>query len=330
MSEMIRRFTCGKPGQMIRPVVWLTIENLFMIFPSIAILFAIEFLVSSFYGSIELDSLWIVSGVLGGLFFLQAMISIQAHLNTFLPAALNCAENKKRFMHKLRTLPLGYFQKKRSGELINTFTTDFLAIEQSMVGMFTGIFSVIFSCLMTSVFFIIYNPTMAVAFYISVVIAVIMIILSTKMTGKLTEITVDAKDTAATYLNEYLQGMKVLKSYNQTGRGFDNLRKAYDNVVMTSRHTESFVGTLVNVACSVANLALPIVCFFGAYLALGGQLEIAEYLSIIIISTKILIPILTYIRYTVVLRIHYVCATRIDKVMQEKAMEGDNLMETQN
>ncbi len=322
MGEIIRKFTCGKPNRMIQPISWLTIENLFMIFPSVATMFAIQFLVTAFDGEIEFNSLWITSGILVVLFILQAVVSINAHLNTFLPAAKNNAQNKADFMEKLRRLPLGYFQKKRTGELINTFTTDFLAVEQSMVGMLTGIFSVIFSCIMTSVFFLIYNPTMAISFYISIIVAVIMITVSTKITAKYTMKTAYAKDTASTYLNEYLLGMKVLKSYNQTGKGFDKLKNAYDDLVKVSLKTERSIGMLVNLACSVANVALPIVCFVGASLVLGNNLGIVEYLSIIIVSTKILVPILTYIRHTTVLRIHYVCATRIDKVLTEKELIG--------
>ncbi len=322
MSEIIRKFTCGKPKRMIQPVTWLTIENLFMIFPSVATMFAIQFLVTAFNGEIDFSSLWIASGILAVLFILQAVVSINAHLNTFLPAAKNNAENKADFMEKLRRLPLGYFQKKRTGELINTFTSDFLAVEQSMVGMLTGIFSVVFSCVMTSVFFLVYNPIMAISFYISIIAAVIMITASTKITAKYTMKTADAKDAASTYLNEYILGMKVLKSYNQAGKGFDKLKNAYDDVVKVSLKTERFIGTMVNLACSVANVALPIVCFVGASLVLGNNLGIAEYLSIIIVSTKILVPILTYIRHTTVLRIHYVCATRIDKVLTEKELAG--------
>ncbi len=322
MREAIRKFTCGHPRQMIRPVIFLTIENLFMVFPSVATLFAIQFIVSAFAGTLDFAALWMIVGILGLLFALQALVSILAHLNTFLPAAENCANNKTTFIQNLRRLPLGYFQKKLSGELINNFTGDFLAVEQSMVGMFTGIFSVVFSCLITSVFFFFYNPAMALAFYITVVFSVLMLVFSGKMSSRLTHKTAHAKDKASTYLNEYLHGIKVLKLYNQTGSSFKKLKNAYDNLVSISLKTESFVGTLANVSCSIAQLALPIVCFVGASLLLGGELGMAEYIAIIIVSTKILVPIVTYIRYMVVLRIHYVSASRIDAVLKEKPLLG--------
>ncbi len=330
MREIIRKFTCSQPKQMIRPTVFLTIENMFIVFPSVATLFAIQFIVSAFSGNIDYKALWATAGYLGVMFLLQAVVSITAHRNTFLPAAVNCAENKTRFIDKLRTLPLGYFQKRRSGELINNFTGDFLALEQSMVGMFTGIFSVVFSCVLTSIFFFAYNSIMAAAFYGSVVVAVIILVLSGSMSTRLTQNSARARDVAAGYLSEYLQGMKVLKSYNQTGKGFEKLKNAYEALMKTNLKTEAFVGTLVNGASSVANMALPIICFVGAYLVLGGSLDIASYLAIIIVGTKILMPIMTYIRYMIVLRIHHVAAQRIDKVFSNKSFEGSQTIDAEN
>ena len=76
---------------------------------------------------------------------MQLTVSTVTFLKTFLPGARNSAQNKKDFIQKIKRLPLGFFSKTRSGELINTFTGDFLAIEQGMVGTFTGLFGVVFS-----------------------------------------------------------------------------------------------------------------------------------------------------------------------------------------
>lgn len=323
MRELIRKFTCGHPKQMIKPVFWITLENLLIIFPAIATFFAINLIVLAFNGEINFQTLWILAAVLAGLFLIQSIVSIASFWNTFHPASIHSAENKTAFIHKIRELPLGYFLNKKSGELINTFTGDFTAIEQSMVGMFTGIFSVVFSCIMTAICFFIFNPIMALAFYISMPIAVLMILLSMKLTGRLSNQTIEAKDKAATYLNEYLHGMKILKSYNQTGKGFIKLKDAYENLVKVSLHGEAVGGTLINGASTVVNIGLPLMCFVGAYLILGGKLGIAEYLSLIIIGTKIMAPIITWVRYMVVIRVHYSSATRIDNVMMEKSMKGE-------
>ena len=324
MKKIIARFTMGKPKQMLRPTLWLFLENFFMTAPAIAIYFAIDILASAFEHpeSLNIHGLWQIVAVLFGILLIQYLLSLGAYLNTFLPATRNSAENKKDFIKKLRTLPLGYFLNKKSGELINTFTGDFLAIEQSMVGMFTGMFSVILGCILASVFMFIFNPIMALALYVSIPVAAIIVILSMKLIARYTKRNLDAKDTAATYLNEYLLGMKALKSYNQTGQSFGRLKDAYQHLMEANIKAESVGGSLINFTVSLVHMGLPLMCFAGAYLILGGRMSVVDYLALIIIGTKIISPLITWVRYMVVLRIHYVSATRISNVMEQPGMSG--------
>lgn len=332
MKELIRRFTCGHPEQMKGPVLWIFAESFFMSFPAVAVYFAINLIVVSFDNPNQVDTkgLWVIAGALGVLLLLQFLISWGTFLGTFLPATVNSAENKRDFIKKLRTLPLGYFQKKRSGELINTFTGDFLAVEQSMVGVFTGIFSVIIACVLTSVFMFMFNPTMAFAFYIGMIASVLIIALSMNLTTRLSKRNVEAKDTTATYLNEYLLGMKTLKSYNQTGEGFGKLKDAYHHLMRVNVNAETVGGTLMSLANTFIKLGLPLMCFAGAYLILGGTLSVPNYLGLIVIGTKILAPILTWVRYIVMVRTHYVSATRIDQVMRHPSMKGEGQTDAVN
>lgn len=314
----------GQPKQMIGPVLWLFLENFFMAAPAVAIYFAIYILVSAFAnpGSVDLNSLWLIAAILGVIMLIQYLLSLFAYLNTFLPATRHSAENKTSFVKKLRQLPLGYFLRKESGELINTFTGDFLAIEQSMVGMFTGLFSVILSCILTAVFIFMFNPAMAIAMYISIPIAALIVGLSMGLISKYTTINLEAKDKAATHLDEYLHGMKTLKAYNQTGTSFSKLKNAYAYLMKVNIKSESVGGTLINFTVSIVHLGLPLMCFVGAYLILGGSLGIVEYLGLIIIGTKIITPLITAVRHIVTLRMHYVSASRIESVMNEPSMAG--------
>lgn len=50
-----------------------------------------------------------------------------------------------------------------------------------------------------------------------------------------------------------------------------------------------------------------------------------DYLGIIIIGTKVLSPLVTWVQYMVMLRTHYVSAARIDDVMQTTAMPGSEI-----
>ncbi len=329
MREIIRKFTMGHSKQMIEPAVWHFLEGFTMTFPAVAVYFAINLFIEHFENSGRIfdEGYWNIALWMLGLFLLQLIVSTFSFLRTFLPGAINSTDNKKDFIQKIKRLPLGFFSKTRSGELINTFTGDFLAIEQSMVATFTGLFGVVFSCIVTSIFMFYFNPKMALAFYITIPVSGIIIAVSMKVFGHLSVDLRSAKDDTAEGLNEYLSGMKILRSYNQIGEGFSKLQTAYRHLMEVSIKGETIGGALLGLALTFARAGLPIMCFVGSYLLLGGEIGLTSFLSIIIIGTKIISPLLTWIRYTAVLRAHYVSASRIDNVMKTKELLGTEKIE---
>ncbi|EMB27462.1 hypothetical protein HMPREF9727_02178 [Treponema denticola MYR-T] len=329
MKELIRKFTMGHPKQMTEPVIWYFLEGFTVGFPAVAVYFAINLFITYFNNPAIIfnKGYWNIALWLAAFFLLQLTVSTVTFLKTFLPGARNSAQNKKDFIQKIKRLPLGFFSKTRSGELINTFTGDFLAIEQGMVGSFTGLFGVVFSCILTSVFMFWFNWKMALAFYIALPISAIIILISFKVLGNLIVSSRAAKDNTAEALNEYLSGMKILRSYNQIGKGFSKLEDTYKNLKDISIRGETLGGSFLGFALTFARAGLPLMCFAGTYLIVGGEIGLTEFLSIIIIGTKIISPLLTWIRYTAILRMQYVSATRIDNVMRKKELGGEKSIE---
>ena len=90
-------------------------------FPAIAVYFAINILIASYSNPVDIDirGLNKIAIIMFVLFLIQFIISMVTFLRTFLPAAKHSSENKMDFIHKLRKLPLGFFSKKMTGELIN-------------------------------------------------------------------------------------------------------------------------------------------------------------------------------------------------------------------
>lgn len=328
MGEIIRKFTMGHPKQMIEPVVWQFLEGFVMTFPAVTVYFTINLFVEYFNQPqmVFEKGYWEIALWMGVFFIVQLCISWLTFLRTFLPGAKNSTKNKKEFVKKIKRLPLGFFSKTRSGELINTFTGDFLAIEQSMVGMFTGLFGIVFSCVVTSFFMFWFNWKMAIAFYITIPISAIIISISLRIFEQLSVDLRCAKDETAEALNEYLSGMKILRSYNQIGDGFSKLKVAYANLRDVSIRGETIGGAFLGFALTFARVGLPLMCFIGTYLILGGEIGLTEFLSLIVIGTKIISPLLTWMRYTSVLRTHYVSAKRIDRVMSEEELSGNKTL----
>ena len=124
MKDLINKFTLNRPETMIKPALWIFIEGVFVSFPAVAVYFAVNILVNGWSNPSEMDYglLWKIAGIMMILFVFQVIISTMTHLNTFVLGAKNSSSNKISFIEKLQSLPLGYYSKKETGELINTFT----------------------------------------------------------------------------------------------------------------------------------------------------------------------------------------------------------------
>lgn len=326
MMNILKRLTFGNPKHIIRPSVWIFFEDFFNLFPALIIYMAINMLAEAFGNpsALNLHTLWIISGILIALALIQFVIGFRAFRNSFIPAAEHTAEDRIAFVKKLRRLPLGFFSSKEKGELINNFVGDFINLQTAMTGTLSGLFSVVLSCVLTAVFMFIYNPLMAAAFYIAMLVVGVLVAVSMKTLDKNAVRVALARDKAATSLNEYLGGMKTLKSYNQTGEGFGKLKSAYHRLMESHIKEESGSGSLMRLCTSIVQLGLPLLCMAGGYLLLGGSLGVVEFISIIIIGTKILTPVVTAVSNMMMLRGNYVSARRLDNTMQEEEMSGDD------
>lgn len=324
MKTILSKLTFGKPKRIVKMSAWIFFEDLFSMFPAIGIYIAINILSSAFSKPYELDikTLWTSSFALIVVMFLQYLVGLNAYLKTFMTPARYTAEDRVEFIKKLRRLPLGFFGKKQSGELINTFVGDFLSLQQAMTGYMSGLFSVAVSCVLTSVFMFIFNPVMAAAMYASIPVTLIILVLALKTVTKNSREISLTKDKAATNLNEYLSGMKTLKSYNQTGEGFSKLKIAYHELMSAYIRAESGSGSAMRLCASIVRLGLPLMCMAGAYLIIGGRLSIVDYISIIVIGTKILSPMISAVGNVIMLRGEFISAERLHKTMSECEMTG--------
>ena len=325
MKTAINKLTFGKPKQIIRHVIWSFLDSFSSMLPAIIVYVAINMLVMAFDNpkAIDFSVLWITSGVLIIYGVIQFLIVLGAYKNKFLPTARNIAEDRIEYVNKLRKLPLGFFARKETGELINNYDNDFISIAQAMNGSLTELFSSIFSCILTSIFLFIYNPLLAIAFYISIPIASLLVALSMKMLDKRAVITAKARDKTATNLNEYIKGMKALKSYNQTGESFTVLKDAYYELMQAHIKSESIGGSLIRLCTSIAQFGLPLLCITGGYLLVGGRIDIVSFIAIIVIGSKILSPIIYTFANLMILRSNYTSAKRLYNTMSECEMTGE-------
>ncbi|GAA6442913.1 hypothetical protein K170097C1_13040 [Hungatella effluvii] len=101
------------------------------------------------------------------------------------------------------------------------------------------------------------------------------------------------KLTASSQIQEYLEGIKIIKSCGLSGERFQTLNKALLAMKKTAIKVELASGILVQCASLILQASLGITIFIGTVLITGGQIELYPLLVLLMFSTQIYGPILS-------------------------------------
>jgi ATP-binding cassette subfamily B protein len=325
MFKMIRQFTFDNPKEIIWPTVWLFISQAFSVIPSILAFIAIYALGSAFAPPYELEYTLIIKLSVASLicFVLHYVVEVLSYNQTYYRAYRDTADKRIRYIQKLRAQNLGFFHSKESGELISSFATDFANVEFTMCYWLPYPIGVGILLILSFFWIAFYNWQMALAMFALFPVCGLMMYFSSKIKARHSKSVLDAKTKAATQVNEYLHGMKDLKAYNLTGKGFKSLEQAFDTLRRETIKDEVMAGSLSSICGMLIHFLVPITVVLGIYYILGGSLTVVDFAAFLILATKLSDPALMVVTCLGELRSMALSGKRLHKVMTTENPSGD-------
>lgn len=328
MKELFRKFSGGNPHLMVAPTIWAFIENLCTMLPSIFVMLAIGQLITPIFTSgaeIDIESaLWKCCGGMVAAMILQGVVSILSYHYTYYASQRAMGQMRLDIVEKMRALPLGFYDGKQSGELSNAFLTDPDGLDQAIAYFVPQIISMGALSILSFVMLMAIDWRLALPMYISMPLCLVLMAISMKLRHQNAERIRSAKAQATTLLNEYLLGMRNLKSYNQTGAGFGRLDVAYQNLAKENTKDEGLPGTFTLLSGHVLQIGIPLIIFTGTMLLTAGSVDLLYLLLFLILATRLYSPLSNVIMNIVHLRACRVAADRIDTLRQEPEQDGQS------
>lgn len=159
--------------------------------------------------------------------------------------------------------------------------------------------------------------------FCTVPIAFLIIWLSRKRQIKLFEKQVDAKLEASDQVQEYLEGMKIIKSCGLSGSRFKTLDHALLAIKKIAVKVEMTVGVFMSGASMVLQAGIGITIFVGAILLTSGQIGLIPLLMFLLMVTRIYGPILSILANLSSLLNLNVVTTRMRTLLTTPAMAGE-------
>lgn len=325
MIAAIRKLAFQKPAEIWIPALWSLLADTVSMVPAVLAWIAVYSIGAIFLpgGQIQFDWLMPVCGWLGAALVLQFIIEMGSYHQTIARSYRKSEVKRIAYVGRLRKFPLGFYAARESGELISSYANDFSNLELVMCAYLPQPISSLFLMLVSGMILGRFNLPMTLAMFAAVPVSLFLLVKAMNLGARHNQRILEAKAGAATQLNEYMKGMRVLKSYNQTGGGFTRLKNAYRQLEEVSRRKEAVVGTLASVCFNFMKFGIPLAILTGLYLIINGQIEILDFVGLLIINTKLITPLLTAFLCLTNLKTMLPSATRLDEVMQTPVQGGE-------
>ena len=128
---------------------------------------------------------------------------------------------------------------------------------------------------------------------------------------------------ASDQVQEYLEGMKIIKSCGLSGSHFSALDKALLAMKKIAIKVEMAVGVFMSSASMILQAGIGITIFVGAILLTNGQIELLPLLMFLLMVTRIYGPILSILANLSSLLNLNVVTSRMRTLLTTPAMDGE-------
>jgi ATP-binding cassette subfamily B protein len=306
-----------------------TLTNLCMFLPFGILVKVLTLLLMPLMDGSALDvwALWIWLGAGIAAAVLYFLVYLYEYRKTYTVAYNETERIRVEVAEKLRRLPLSFFNRKDLSELTTNIMGDCASIEHTMSHVAPQLFASCITIPLACVLLAIFDWRMALALFAAMPIAMGLILLTRKIQTKFGERHVQAKLEAAEQVQEYLEGIKVVKAFGLGGVKSAGLKNALQAMLKEAILFEGIAGTFATLATMVLQVGIGLVTLVGVTLLTGGQIEPVPMLVFMVISVKIYGPVVIIL--TLLPEFFYTLTStkRMQALREEKPMTGDETVE---
>ena len=244
----IKNITIGHTERLYKPVGYTMLANLVNIVPFCLSIEAIRIIFSAFDGSgqpLDTTRLWWIFGIMAVYMLVMALAERASYRANFRGAYEMSASGRLSLAEHLRKLSLGFLSKRDPGDLSSMLVTDFMMAETGISHHLPQLMGAIVMPVLAFASLVWIDWRMAVSMFAALPLALLVLWASTKAQRKLSGRQIQAKINAGNRLEEYLQGIRVMKAYNLIGDRFVRLRDAFAELRRACIRQEALLGPFV-------------------------------------------------------------------------------------
>lgn len=322
----IKNITIGHTERLYKPVGYTMLANLVNIVPFCLSIEAIRIIFNAFDGSgqlLDTTRLWWIFGIMAVYMLVMALAERASYRANFRGAYEMSASGRLSLAEHLRKLSLGFLSKRDPGDLSSMLVTDFMMAETGISHHLPQLMGAIVMPVLAFASLVWIDWRMAVSMFAALPLALLVLWASTKAQRKLSGRQIQAKINAGNRLEEYLQGIRVMKAYNLIGDRFVRLRDAFEELRRACIRQEALLGPFVLLSITLVRAGLTMMVLCGTYLLLGGQLSILVFVLFLVVGSRVFDPLTSALTNFTEFRYFSIAGGRILSLMNEPEMKGE-------
>lgn len=273
-------------------------------------------------GAVSWNKIWMLFGA--GV--LAAVVHFFCCKNDYRKTYVSCytaAEDSRiRIAELVRKFPMSVFNNKGLTELTTNMMGDCASIEHSMSHIVPPLAANAISCTLICICVMLFDWRMGLSIFCTLPLSFLVIFGSRKRQERGSKKQVDAKMKASEEEQEYLEGIRIIKSCHLDGEKFSKLNDALKELKKQSIHMELGTSVFISIAQFILQAGIGITVFVGVHLLTGGSITILPLLLSLVIVCRMYGPILTILTLLPMLFHTLVSTQRMRELAALPVMEG--------
>lgn len=322
IERLQHKYALSEKGtkDMLRAFVAVTIANLVLMLPVGLLYYLASYLLE---GDVPRAKIPFFTVSIIVVLILIAASTVFQYMSTFYSTYVESGVRRRTLAEKLRKIPLSFFGKKDLADLTNTIMSDCALLETASSHWIPELVGAIISTTLIVISLFFFDWRMALAAVWVMPLAFLIVLYSRKVMGKVYERTMQYRISCQDGIQEGLETLRDLRSYNMTDAymsGLENKIKAVEKNAMFVEFTNA---AFVCSAQMILKLGIGTVAVVGSALLLNGQITVLTFFMFLLVVTRMYEPLQISLQNLSAIISADTNCKRMDEILSYEEQEGN-------
>lgn len=325
MFKLFYEASGGEPKKLIKPIITTVIAEIANFLPTIFIFWSIYLILESFLNNhlVNVNLLIAISAFLILFLIVMFILEIISYRALYRSAYETSASGRIGLAQHISKLPLGYIESKDPGSIAHVLMNNYTNIELAMSHKIPICIANTIVPILVFIGLLIVNWKMAIAMFVCLPLSLFCIWAAQNFLSNLGQKQQLAILEVANTLQEYLNGIVVIKAYNLVGKRFKKLVSSFENLRKMSLTLEVVLQPIAMLALVFIGAGIGFIIVTGRYLIFTNELDIFTFIAFLMIGTKAFVPFSISVVAFLEMKYYQKSGQKILEIVNQKHLEGN-------